>query len=187
MSIRRALNLLAPPIALICLADAARAVEPLPDLASQFKEICGTTSEAGPALPGDDVAVADAPGFFAGDLKRATNSRVVKIGGRYAMRALVPSSADPRHAVWLKCAVAGSSSFTEEVDRLSAMLAAKPQLGKTVQDFDYARFSAGLTGFTVYSEPDGWISIYKMDLLMQNIPRKYLKKGAKPAPVPSVR
>jgi hypothetical protein len=26
-----------------------------------------------------------------------------------------------------------------------------------------------------------------MDLLMQNIPRKYLKKGAKPAPAPSVR
>jgi hypothetical protein len=67
------------------------------------------------------------------------------------------------------------------------MLSTKPSLGKTVQDFDYARFSAGPTSFSVYAEPDGWVSIYKMDLMMQNIPRKYLKKGARPAPAPSVR
>jgi hypothetical protein len=188
MSIRRALNLLALSIASIALASAAGAQEPPPSLAGQFQQICGTTGEAGPSLPGDDVAAADAPGFFAGDLRRATESRVVRIGDRYAMRALVPSSADPQHAVWLKCAVAaGPTSFSEEVDRLSAMLSAEPDLGKTVQGFDYARFSAGLTGFSVHSEPDGWVSIYKMDILMRNIPRKYLKKGARPAPAPSVR
>jgi hypothetical protein len=188
LSVCRTLSLLALCAASIALADASIAQEPLPSLAGQFQQICGTTSEAGPGLPGDDVAASDAPGFFADDLGRATDSRVVKIGDRYAMRALVPSSADPEHAVWLKCAVAsGPASFAEEVDRLSAMLAAKPDLGKTAQDLDYARFTAGLTSFSVYSEPDGWVSIYKMDILMQNIPRKYLKKGARPAPAPSVR
>lgn len=190
MTNRHALNfgLFALPLTVICLAETSRAQEPPPSLAGQFQQICGTTGEAGPSLPGNDIAAADAPGFFAGDIRRATESRVVKIGDRYAMRALVPSSADPQHAVWLKCAVAaGPTSFSEEVDRLSAMLSAKPDLGKTVQGFDYARFSAGMTGFSVHSEPDGWVSIYKMDLLMQNIPRKYLKKGAKPAPAPSVR
>ena len=188
MSIRNALGLLAVSIACVHLAEPAGAQEPLPDLAGHFQQICGTTSEAGPSLPGDDVAAADAPGFFAGDLGRAEESRVVKIGERYAMRALVPSSADPQHAILLKCAVAsGPASFSEQVERLAAMLSKTPALGKTAQGFDYARFTAGPTGFFVYGEPEGWVSIYKMDILMRNIPRKYLKKGATPAPVPSVR
>jgi hypothetical protein len=188
MSIRYALGLLALSIASAPLAEAARAEEPLPDLAGQFKQICGTTSEAGPSLPGADIAAADAPGFFAGDLRRAIESRVVKFGDLYAMRALVPSSADPQHAVLLKCAVAsGSTSFSEQVERLSAMLSARPSLGKTAQGFDYAQFTAGMTAFFVYGEPDGWVSIYKMEIMMRNIDRRYLKKGAKPVPVPSVR
>jgi hypothetical protein len=187
MSFRFALNAGLLAVASMAFARAALAQEAT-GLAGQFQQICGTAAAAGPPLPGADVAAADAPGFFAGDLGRATQSRVVKFGDRYAMRALVPSSADPRHAVWLKCAVAsGPASFAEEVERLSAMLSAKPNLGKTAQDFDYARFTSGLTSFSVHAEPDGWVSIYKMDLLMQNIPRKYLKKGAKAAPAPSVR
>ncbi|HEX9965012.1 MAG TPA: hypothetical protein VGB04_08510 [Allosphingosinicella sp.] len=187
MSLRFALSRGLLAVASLGLAEAGMAQES-PSLAGRFQQICGTGAEAGPALPGADVAAADAPGFFAGDLRRATQSRVVKLDNGYAMRALVPSSADPQHAVWLKCAVAsGPASFSGEVDRLAAMLASKPSLGKTVQDFDYARFTAGLTSFSVYAEPDGWVSIYKMDLMMQNIPRKYLKKGARPAPAPSVR
>lgn len=175
-------------VAPVSQAGAAAAPEAPLGLASHFQQICGTTAEAGPALPGDDVAAADAPGFFADDLRRATESRVVKIGDRYAMRALVPSSADPQHAVFLKCAVAsGSTSFREVVDGLSAMLSAQPRLGKTAQEFDYAQFSAGLTGYSVYGEPDGWVSVYKLDILMQNIDPKYLKRGARPAPAPSVR
>ena len=187
MSIRRALGLSVLAAASISLASAAGAQEPPSGLAGHFQQICGTTAEAGPSLPGDDIAAAEAPGFFAGDLRRATESRVVKIGDRYAMRALVPSSADPQHLVFVKCAVASSASFSETVDSLSAMLSEKPVLGKTVQNFDSARFGSGTTSFIVYSEPDGWVSIYKWDMLMQNIPRKYLKKGAKPAPAPSVR
>ena len=175
-------------IAAIFLAQAAGAQEPLPDLAGHFQQICGTTSEAGPSLPGTDVAAADAPGFFAGDLGRAVESRVVTIGERYAMRALVPSSADPQHAVFLKCAVAsGATSFSDQVARLSAMLSATPRLGKTTQGFDYAQFRAGLTSFSVYSEPDGWVSIYKMDIVMRNIDPRYLRRGARPVPSPSVR
>ncbi|HEX9946856.1 MAG TPA: hypothetical protein VGA98_04880 [Allosphingosinicella sp.] len=175
-------------VASLAPAEWAVAQEAPAGLAGHFQQICGTTAEAGPTLPGGDVAAADAPAFFAGDLRRATQSRVVKFGERYAMRAMVPSSADPRHAVWLKCAVAsGAASFSGEVDRLAAMLSAKPDLGKTAQNFDYARFTAGLTSFSVHAEPEGWVSIYKMDLLMQNIPRKYLKKGARQAPLPSVR
>lgn len=188
MSIRHALGLLALSIASIGPLGAAAAEEPLPDLAGHFKQICGTTDDSGPALPGEEVALADAPGFFLGDLRRATESRVVKIGDRYAMRALMPSSADPQHTMLLKCAVAaGSTSFSDQADRLSAMLSAKADLGKTAQGFDYAQFVSGTTGYYLYAEPDGWASIFKLNILMQNIPRKYLKKGARPAPPPSVR
>ncbi|HMG48770.1 MAG TPA: hypothetical protein VK614_15085 [Allosphingosinicella sp.] len=190
MSARHALDggLSALSIASIFLAEAAGAQEPLPDLAGHFQQICGTTSEAGPSLPGNDIAAAEAPGFFADDLRRADASRVVTIGDRYAMRALVPSSADPQHAVLLKCAVAsGSTSFSAQVERLSAMLTATPRLGKTSQGFDYAQFIAGATSFSVYSEPDGWVSIYKMDIMMRNVDPRYLRRGARPAPVPSVR
>ena len=166
----------------------AGAQEPLPDLAGHFQQICGTTSEAGPSLPGNDIAAADAPGFFASDLQRAQESRVVAIGDRYAMRALVPSSADPAHAVLLKCAVAARAApFPAQVERLSAMLAATPTIGKTPQGFDYAQFTTGMTAFVIYGEADGWVSIYKMDIMMRNIPSRYLRRGARPAPTPSVR
>jgi hypothetical protein len=185
----RALTMKALPLALIALAEAAGAQEAPPALAAHFRQICGTAAEAGPELPGSDIAVADAPGFFAADLGRATQSRLVKVGDRYAMRALVPSSADPQHLVFLKCAVAsGPTSFQETVDALSAMLSSQPRLGKTTQDFDFAQFEGGTTNFfSVYAEPNGWVSIYRMDMLMQNIDPKYLKRGARPAPAPSVR
>ena len=184
---RRALALLAFPFASLCIAEAAGAQEPMPGLAAHFQHICGTAAEAGPSLPGTDVAAADAPGFFAGDLRRATESRVVKIGDRFAMRALVPSSADPQHLVILKCAVASSASFSAEVEALAAILSASPTFGKTAQGFDYARLGSGERTFAVYGEPDNWVSIYRWDMMMQNIPRKYLKKGTRPAPPPSVR
>lgn len=164
-----------------------RAEEPAPALVEQFVQVCGTTQDAGPALPGTDVAAADAPGFFAGDLQRAEDSRVVKVGERYAMRALVPASADPQHAVFMKCALAGPGAFSEQVDGLSARVPGKPTLGKTAQGFDYALFLDGATSFAVYAEPDGWVSMFKMDIMMRNIDRKYLKKGAKPQPIPPVR
>ena len=188
MNVRRALGLSMLCALSLLAAVESRAQGPQADLADQFKQSCGITSEAGPSLPGNDVAAAEVPSFFVGDVRRAAQSRVVKIGERYAMRALVPSSADPQHAVFLKCAVAaGSTSFAEQVDRISAMLSVKPILGKTVQDRDFARFSVGITSYSVHSEPDDWVSVYKMDIMMRNIPRKYLKKGAKPVPLPSVR
>ncbi|HYE27715.1 MAG TPA: hypothetical protein VEA61_05725 [Allosphingosinicella sp.] len=188
ISIRFAFHLSALALAAVSQVGAAHAQAPPPDLAAQFQQICGTAGKGAPSLPGDDVATADSPGFFAGDLRRAVKSRVVKIGDRYAMRAIMASGFDPRHAIIFKCAVAsGSASFPEEVDRLAAMLSAKPDLGKTVQDFDYAQFRAGTTSFSVYSEPGGWVSIYKMEIMMRNIDRKYLKKGARPVPLPSVR
>jgi hypothetical protein len=175
-------------VAAVFVAGAAGAQEPLPDLAGHFQQICGTTGEAGPALPGSDIAAADAPGFFASDLQRASESRVVRIGERYAMRALMPSSADPEHAVLLKCAVAaGGASFAEQVQRLSAMLSATPNVGKTPQGFDYAQFSAGMVGYSVYGELDGWVSIYRMDIMLRNIDPRYLRRGARPGPPPSVR
>jgi hypothetical protein len=67
------------------------------------------------------------------------------------------------------------------------MLSSTPVLGKTQQDFDYAQFRVGMTSFAVYSEPDGWVSIYKMDIMMRNIDPRYLRRGARPAPLPSVR
>jgi hypothetical protein len=188
MSLRYALGLLALAASSILPGGAVAAEEPLPDLAGHFQQICGTTDEAGPALPGNDVPAADAPAFFAGDLRRSTQSRVVEIGDRYAMRALMPSSADPRFALLLKCAVAsGSTPFAGQVERLTAMLSAKPDLGKTAQGFDYAQYVSGTTGYYLYAEPDGWASIFKLNIVMQNVPKKYLKKGSRPAPSPSVR
>lgn len=189
MSIRHFLGgLFVLATASIFLMEGSGAQEPLPDLAGHFQQICGTTNEAGPSLPGNDIAASDAPGFFAADLRRAVDSRVVTIGERYAMRALVPSSADPEHAVLLKCAVASrATSFSEQVARLSAMLSVTPDVGKTQQGFDYAQFRAGLTSFSVYVEPDGWVSIYKMDIMMRNIDPRHLRPGARPAPIPSVR
>jgi hypothetical protein len=169
-------------------AAAAGAETPPSDLVRQFRQICGSAGETGPTLPGNDVAAAEAPGFFADDLRRAVESRAVKFGDLYAMRAIVPTGFDPQHAVFLKCAVAaGSTSFSQQVDGLSTLLAAKPSLGKTGQGFDYAQYSVGTTFFSVFSEPEGWVSIFKMELMMRNIDPKYLKKGATPAPAPSVR
>ena len=174
--------------ALFALTDPAAGQEPAADLATQFEQICGTTSEAGPALPGNDIAAALAPAFFASDLQRAEQSRVVAIGDRFAMRALMPSSADPQHAAVLKCAVAApSTSFSAQVERLSAMLSQTPVVDKTDQGFDYARFRAGNSAFFIHGEADGWVSIYKMDVLMRNIDRRYLRRGARRAPPPSVR
>ena len=161
MNLRHILGggLFAFSIAAIFLAEAASAQEPLPDLAGHFQQICGTTAEAGPSLPGNDIAAADAPGFSPAIFSGPLDSRVVAIGDRYAMRALVPSSADPQHAVLLKCAVAsGATSCSEQVERLAAMLSATPNLGKTAQGFDYAQFRVGMTSFAVYGEPDGWVS-----------------------------
>jgi hypothetical protein len=189
MSFRQALSIGLSALALAS-ASPAEAVtgEALPDLVGQFTQICGRAEEAGTALPGNDVAVADAPAYFAGDLRRATESRVVKMGERYAMRAIIPSDFDPQHAVLMKCAVAsGATAFAEQVERLSALLSAKPELRKTAAGFDAASFTSGATVFYIFSEPDGWVSVYKMDIMMRNIPRKYLKKGAKPLAIPSVR
>jgi hypothetical protein len=188
MKARFALGLLALLAASVCNAQASAAQEALPDLAGHFQQVCGTTGEGAPSLPGNDVAAEDAPSFFVGDLRRATESRLVKVGDRYAMRALVPSGLDPGNVVLVKCAVgSGSVSFAEQVDRLSAMLAARPVLGKTAQSLDYAQFIAGPRSFSVFSEPEGWVSIYRVEIMMRNVPRKYLKKGAKPVPAPSVR
>lgn len=180
-------SLLAASVAAAFAAGTARAQESALDLAGHFQQICGTTGAAGPELPGTDVASANAPGFFAGDVQRATESRVVAIGDRYAMRALVPSSADPEHAVLLKCAVASRATFSEQLARLTTLLSARPTVGKTAQGFDYAQFISGMTAFMIYSEPDGWVSIYKMDIMMRNIDPRYLRRGARPAPAPSVR
>jgi hypothetical protein len=188
MSLRRSAAGLIALFAAPALQAQPATVDAPSDLVGQFRQICGTTGESGPALPGNAIAAAEAPGFFADDLRRALESRVVKVGDRFAMRAIVPTSADPQHAVFLKCAVAAqSTTFAEQVDRLSALLAAKPSLGKTVQGFDYAQFMTGTTLFSVFSEPDGWVSVFKMDLMMRNIDPKYLQKGARPMPAPSVR
>lgn len=172
----------------ISFAEPAAGQEAPADLAAHFQQICGTTSEAGPALPGNEITAAQAPAYFASDLERAEESRVVAIGDRFAMRALMPSSADPRHAVVLKCAIAsGSTSFSEQVERLSALLSQAPVVDTWPEGRSSARFmGGGGPGFFVFGEADGWVTIYRMDVLMRNIDRRYLRRGARPAPRPSV-
>ena len=177
----------APALAALGIASGAHAQPAPADLGAQFVDICGKGGEAGPALPGSDIAAAEAPAFFASDLHRATESRVVKTGDGYAMRGLIPSDFDPQHALLLKCAVAAKAAFPAVVDRLAALIPDKPRLSKTDQGLDLAMFSSGASSFAVFSEAGGWVSVYKMEILMRNVDPKYLKKGAKPAPVPSVR
>jgi hypothetical protein len=171
---------------LTCFATAmAAAQDKSPPVVDQFAQICGIAEARTTPLPGNDVATSDAPTFFANDLRRAIDSRVVKVGEHYAMRAVVPSDFDPQHAVLVKCALgSGQASFSEVLRQLSERISAKPTTGKTVQEFDYAQFRQGTTSFAVFSESNGWVSIYRMDVMMHNIDPRFLKKGAKPVPVP---
>jgi hypothetical protein len=83
MSARLLLSLSMFALASVSLTQSADAQEAPPALAAHFQRICGTAAEAGPELPGSDIAAADSPGVFATDLGRATQSRLVKIGDRF--------------------------------------------------------------------------------------------------------
>lgn len=156
-------------------------------LSDQFLNLCVFGQGVAQQLPGTDVAIADAPFQLKYYAEPAIASRVVKIGGIFAMRALNPSRADPSHAIIIRCAVTGSGSFGEEVNHLSEKLAVAPQSFKTLAGFDAALFQSDQKSFQVFAEADGSVSIFRIEIMMHNIDRKYLKKGAKPVPLPSVR
>jgi hypothetical protein len=153
-------------------------------LADRFMELCGSDQLSAARLPGEDVQLADAPFQLKYYAEGAISARVVRMGDQYAMRSQNPARGDPAHAVILRCAVTSKAQFSDEVNRLSEKLAVKPELGKTGNGADYASFRSGLRAFNVYAEKDEWVSIFSLDIVMRNIDPKYLKKGAKPTPVP---
>jgi hypothetical protein len=153
-------------------------------LAEQFVELCASDQLEVKRLPGEDIPLADAPFQLKFYAEGAISARIVKIGDRYAMRSQNPSRADPVHTIILRCAVTSKGQFPDEVSKLSEKLGLQPKLGKTGNGADYASYRAGLRTFNVYSEQEGWVSIFSMDILMHNIDPKYLKKGTKPVPIP---
>ena len=163
-------------------ASAVDAQVGVPSPVDQFAEICGTTNEGMARLPGEDIDVSRSPPAFKMDLQRASSSRVVKIGDRYALRAIIPSQIDPVHAVTVKCALAfGPASYSEEVQKLSAKLE-KPSSASGNENV--TTFYAGNSSFFVYRDADHQVSIYKINVLIRNIDSKQLKNGATPVPGP---
>jgi len=154
-------------------------------LSEQFLELCGSEQALTTKLPGEDVQPNDAPFQLKHYAERAISSRIVKIGERYAMRAHNPGRADPAHTVIIRCAITGvGSPFSDEVGKLTEKLAVTPSMAKTQDGFDSASFTLGLRSFHVFAEQDGSVSIFSLDIVMRNIDPKYLKKGAKPVPIP---
>jgi hypothetical protein len=162
----------------------SRAQDAPPPPVDQFAQICGLKDRETQRLPGEDVAAGGAPALFTNDLNRATVSRVVRFGDRYAMRAIMPSSADPQHADVVKCVLAfEGASLDDMVGLLSTTLSAKPASHSTA---DFAFLNLERDTFFVRRGPDRWVSIVRMDVLMKNIDPGYLKKGAKPVPGPII-
>ena len=154
-------------------------------ISEQFFELCGTEQSLTTKLPGDDVPTADAPLQLKYYAEGAFSSRIVKIRDRFAMRSQNPGRADPVHSVILRCALTGNgSNFSDEVGRMSEKLAVEPSMGKTQGGFDSASFRVGQRSFVVFAEDNNWLSIFSMDIMMRNIDRKYIKKGAKPVAIP---
>lgn len=163
-----------------------RLATPIPtSLSDQFLELCGSEQAVIARLPGEDVQTADAPFQLKQYAESATNSRVVKIGERYAMRSHNPARADPVHALIIRCAVTGHGSlFSDEVEKLSKSLSATPNVSKTGSGFESASFRSGLRSFQVFAEADGWVSVFSLDIVMHDIDPKYLKNGVKPLAIP---
>lgn len=154
-------------------------------LTGQFIELCGSEEISQERLPGEDVQLADAPFQLAQYARNAISYRIVKVGDRFAMRSHSPSRADPIHALILRCALTGKESLLSDVvTGLSEVLGVAPVLTKTSGGFESASFRVGLRTYTAYAEPDGWVSVFSMDIMMRNIDPRYLEKGATPVSIP---
>jgi hypothetical protein len=157
----------------------------------QFFSVCGGNGvEAQDRLPGVTVAPSDIPAYFESDVQRSgENHRVTQIDGVYAMRAIMRAGADP-NAIVIKCAIASNlTGYDQALASLSAVAGTAPRnLGGDGQ-LRRAMFAVANVPYQIFEEAEGWISIYRMDIMIsaRGIDPDYLREGAQPMPVPTAQ
>ena len=154
----------------------------------RFLHLCGSKeSEAVESLPGKSVSKKKAPKYFERDLSRSgDNHRVTKVNGEYAMRAVM-SGAPGMGSILIKCALGTDKmSYDDALAQLAYVAGEEPMNIDMENTPRRAMFASMDAPYQLFEERDGWISIYRMDILIsaEGIDPKYLKEGAEPVPVP---
>ena len=154
----------------------------------RFLHLCGSKEIAAVgSLPGMTVSKENAPRYFGRDLARAgDNYRVTKMDDEYAMRAVL-SGAPGTGAILIKCALGTDKmSYDDALAQLAGVAGQEPMDIKMENAPRRAMFATMDAPYQLFEESDGWISIYRMDILIsaEGIDPKYLKEGAEPVPVP---
>lgn len=177
----------------LCLLPAfpAQAEEAEETAIDRFLYLCGSKdSEAVESLPGKTVSKKNAPRYFGRDLARSgDNHRVTKVDGEYAMRAVMPGAPGMR-TILIKCALGTDKmSYDDALAQLADVAGEKPMDIQTENTPRRAMFATMDAPYQLFEESDGWISIYRMDILIsaEGIDPKYLKESAEPVPVPRAR
>ncbi len=154
----------------------------------RFIHLCGSKdSEAVESLPGKTISKKNAPKYFGRDLARSgDNHRVTKLDGVYAMRAVM-SGPPGMGSILIKCALGTDKmSYDDALAQLADVAGEKPMDIEIVNTPRRAMFATMDAPYQLFEERDGWISIYRMDILVsaEGIDPKYLRDGAEPVPVP---
>ena len=157
----------------------------------RFFTICGGHGvSAVDRLPGESITSDETPRFFESDVRRSgTNHRLTRTDGGIAMRAVMQGDADPR-AIIVKCAFAtDQTSYDTALAELAAAAGGKPYESGGEGESRRAMFMSADAPFQIFEEADGWVSIYRMEILInaRGIDPDYLKEGAKPVPIPRAR
>lgn len=164
-------------------AHGQEALEPV-DL---FFAICGGNDvEATESLPGETVERAESPSYFESDLRRTEDYRVTKLENGYAMRAIMRSRVG-QNSIIIKCALSSN-----EITYDDAFIALSRTLGKDLTEMGTeetgkrSMISSGSGAYQLFEERDGWLSLYRLEIMIsaRDIDPKYLKEGAQPVPIP---
>jgi len=160
-------------------------------LVEQFFAICGGNGvEAQDRLPGLTVPLSDIPTYFEHDVQRSgENHRVTQFDGSYAMRAIMRAGMDP-NAILIKCAVASNlTNYDQALASLSSIAGATTRNVGAEGELRRAMFVASEAPYQIFEEADGWVSIYRLDVMIsaRNIDPDYLREGAQPVPVPTAQ
>lgn len=157
----------------------------------RFLHMCGSKdNEALESLPGKTISKKNAPKYFGRDLARSgKNHRVTKVDGEYAMRAVMQGPAG-LGATLVKCALGTDKmSYDDALAQLVAVAGEEPMIIEMENLPRRAAFTSREAPYQLFEERDGWISIYRMDILIsaEGVDPKYLKEGAEPVPIPDAR
>ena len=192
VALRKSLALNGALSALLAFTASGASAQAIGDpLVNQFFAVCGGNgAEAQDRLPGSTVAPSDIPIYFEHDVLRSgDNHRVTQVDGTYAMRAIMRGGMDP-NSILIKCAVASNlTGYDQALASLSAVAGTAPRnIGGEGQP-RRAMYAAADAPYQIFEEADGWVSVYRMDVLIsaRGIDPDYLKEGAQPVPVPTAQ